>query len=220
MCVPGCGQDLRRAACLPLLPWRHRGYAVVYSTCFLRRNPTTNAPYRFIGGLFPGIVLYMSSFYKRHEMQVRFAMMFSATSLAGAFSGLLAAGIQHMDGLRGLPGWAWIFILVCLTLDFSPLTSPTTSIGRCLHLTLWPFDVVHHTSWPSQRPHPHGVSARSVRQVARRGLERRCGRGRSGARKFQLERSRQRVRRRATRHAHLLASVPLRRHGQLRPVFI
>ncbi|KAI0686889.1 MFS general substrate transporter [Cytidiella melzeri] len=63
------------------------------------------------GGLFPGIVLYMSSFYKRHELQVRFAMMFSATSLAGAFSGLLAAGIENMDGIRGLPGWAWIFIL-------------------------------------------------------------------------------------------------------------
>ncbi|KAI0769506.1 MFS general substrate transporter [Irpex lacteus] len=63
------------------------------------------------GGLFPGIVLYMSSFYKRHEMQLRFSMMFSATSLAGAFSGLLAAAIQNMHGLRGLPGWAWIFIL-------------------------------------------------------------------------------------------------------------
>jgi hypothetical protein len=54
----------------------------------------------------------MSSFYKRHEMQLRFTMMFSATSLAGAFSGLLAAAIEHMDGLRGLSGWAWIFILV------------------------------------------------------------------------------------------------------------
>ena len=39
-------------------------------------------------------------------------MMFSVTSLAGAFSGLLAAAIQNMDGVRGLPGWAWIFVLV------------------------------------------------------------------------------------------------------------
>lgn len=66
----------------------------------------------YVGGLFPGIVLYMSSFYKRHEMQLRFSMMFSATSLAGAFSGLLAAAIQNMNGLRDLSGWAWIFILV------------------------------------------------------------------------------------------------------------
>ncbi|KAJ2913346.1 hypothetical protein MD484_g7060, partial [Candolleomyces efflorescens] len=31
--------------------------------------------------------------------------------MAGAFSGLLAYGIGHMDGLRGLGGWSWIFIL-------------------------------------------------------------------------------------------------------------
>jgi hypothetical protein len=62
--------------------------------------------------MFPGIVLYMSSFYKRHSLQYRVALMFSTTSLAGAFSGLLAAGIQNLAGAKGLPGWAWIFILV------------------------------------------------------------------------------------------------------------
>ncbi|ETW81161.1 major facilitator superfamily, partial [Heterobasidion irregulare TC 32-1] len=63
------------------------------------------------GGIFPGIVLYLSSFYKRHVLQTRFSLMFSVTSLAGAFSGLLAAAIQNMDGIKGLAGWAWIFIL-------------------------------------------------------------------------------------------------------------
>ncbi|EIM82651.1 MFS general substrate transporter [Stereum hirsutum FP-91666 SS1] len=63
------------------------------------------------GGLFPGIVLYLSTFYKRHAMQLRFSCMYSMTSLAGAFSGLLAAAIENMDGLRGLRGWAWIFVL-------------------------------------------------------------------------------------------------------------
>ncbi|KAI0305353.1 MFS general substrate transporter [Multifurca ochricompacta] len=63
------------------------------------------------GGLFPGIVLLLSTFYKRHAMQVRFAMMFSVTSLAGAFSGILAFGIQNLHGKRGIAGWQWIFIL-------------------------------------------------------------------------------------------------------------
>ena len=62
--------------------------------------------------MFPGIVLYLSSFYKRYHLQLRVAMILSTASLAGAFSGLLAAGIENMDGDRGLPGWAWIFILV------------------------------------------------------------------------------------------------------------
>jgi len=36
--------------------------------------------------------------------------------LSGAFSGLLAAAIEKMDGIGGKPGWAWIFILVRYTL--------------------------------------------------------------------------------------------------------
>lgn len=39
------------------------------------------------------------------------AVFFSAASMAGAFSGLLAFAIQKMDGIAGLAGWRWIFIL-------------------------------------------------------------------------------------------------------------
>ncbi|EEH21202.2 hypothetical protein PABG_03433 [Paracoccidioides brasiliensis Pb03] len=63
------------------------------------------------GGLFPGIVLYLSSFYRRHELQVRIGLFFSAAALSGAFSGLLAAAIQNMEGVGGLRGWQWIFCL-------------------------------------------------------------------------------------------------------------
>ncbi|OQU95788.1 hypothetical protein CLAIMM_01959 [Cladophialophora immunda] len=63
------------------------------------------------GGLFPGIVLYLSFFYRRHELQLRVALFFAATSAAGAFSGLLAAAIIQMDGVGGMRGWQWIFCL-------------------------------------------------------------------------------------------------------------
>lgn len=49
--------------------------------------------------------------YCRHEIQLRQAMFFSAASVAGAFSGLLAFAISKMDGVGGLEGWRWIFIL-------------------------------------------------------------------------------------------------------------
>ncbi|KAI0781188.1 MFS general substrate transporter [Trametes elegans] len=65
----------------------------------------------FEGGLLPGIVLYLSSFYPKRRLQLRIAILFSATSLASAFSGLLAAAIVRMDGAGGKPGWAWLFIL-------------------------------------------------------------------------------------------------------------
>ena len=49
--------------------------------------------------------------YCRHEIQFRQALFFSAASIAGAFSGLLAFAIAKMDGIGGLEGWRWIFIL-------------------------------------------------------------------------------------------------------------
>ncbi|KAG0698169.1 major facilitator superfamily domain-containing protein [Suillus ampliporus] len=63
------------------------------------------------GGLFPGLVLYMSLFYPRERLQIRVATFFASASLSGAFSGLLAAAIMNINGKGGKPGWAWIFIL-------------------------------------------------------------------------------------------------------------
>ena len=62
-------------------------------------------------GLFPGVAYYLTMWYTRDEMQLRQAMFFSAASIAGAFSGLLAFGIAKMDGVGGYEGWRWIFLL-------------------------------------------------------------------------------------------------------------
>jgi MFS family permease len=62
-------------------------------------------------GLFPGVAYYLTNWYRREEIQLRQAMFFSAASVAGAFSGLLAFAIGKMDGIGGLHGWQWIFIL-------------------------------------------------------------------------------------------------------------
>ncbi|RYN27408.1 hypothetical protein AA0112_g7867 [Alternaria arborescens] len=63
------------------------------------------------GGLFPGVAYYITLWYRRHECGSRIAIFFSAATAAGAFGGLLARGIMEMDGIAGLDGWAWIFIL-------------------------------------------------------------------------------------------------------------
>lgn len=62
-------------------------------------------------GFFPGANYYMSCWYKSSEIGLRSALFFSAAALAGSFSGLLAAVIAKMDGVAGVRGWAWIFIL-------------------------------------------------------------------------------------------------------------
>ncbi|KAK3897639.1 hypothetical protein C8A05DRAFT_47821 [Staphylotrichum tortipilum] len=62
-------------------------------------------------GLFPGVNYYLSCWYKRSEFGVRAAIFFSAAAISGSFGGLLAAAIENMDGIGGIEGWAWIFIL-------------------------------------------------------------------------------------------------------------
>ncbi|KZT24522.1 MFS transporter [Neolentinus lepideus HHB14362 ss-1] len=63
------------------------------------------------GGLLPGMVLYLSTIYRRHELQLRISVFYAAVSLSGAFGGLLATAIIKMNGVGGLAGWRWIFIL-------------------------------------------------------------------------------------------------------------
>lgn len=53
----------------------------------------------------------MGMWYTRSEAQKRFSFFFSSTTLAGAFGGVLAAGIGKMEGVRGYSGWRWVFIL-------------------------------------------------------------------------------------------------------------
>ncbi|KAJ8517655.1 hypothetical protein ONZ45_g5173 [Pleurotus djamor] len=62
-------------------------------------------------GLFPGVVYFLTLWYPRNMLQYRIGLFFGSASIAGAFSGLLAFGISFMDGVAGMLGWSWIFIL-------------------------------------------------------------------------------------------------------------
>ncbi|KAF9922493.1 hypothetical protein FBU30_007359 [Linnemannia zychae] len=62
-------------------------------------------------GLFPGSVYLISLWYTRSEQALRNGLFFSTATMAGAFGGVLAYGIAQMDGVSGLHGWQWIFLL-------------------------------------------------------------------------------------------------------------
>lgn len=53
----------------------------------------------------------MSMWYKRNEAQRRFSFFVGGATFAGAFGGLLATAIGHMNGVNGYHAWRWIFIL-------------------------------------------------------------------------------------------------------------
>ncbi|KAF7322123.1 MFS domain-containing protein [Mycena kentingensis (nom. inval.)] len=62
-------------------------------------------------GLFPGLVYYLTFWYRTEERSMRVAIILASATLAGAFGGAIAFGIGHMNGTNGLSAWRWLFII-------------------------------------------------------------------------------------------------------------
>ncbi|KAK1955831.1 MFS general substrate transporter [Colletotrichum sublineola] len=58
----------------------------------------------FEAGLFPGLVYYLTFWYRHSERSVRVAMILASATLAGAFGGAIAYGIGHMNQI--LVAWS------------------------------------------------------------------------------------------------------------------
>ncbi|KAM3534524.1 hypothetical protein MY4038_002212 [Beauveria bassiana] len=77
-------------------------------------------------GLFPALNLYLTMVYKRQEQAIRVSYLFVCTAIAGAFGGLLAYCLLKMDGVAGLAGWRWVYIIEGI---FSILVAPLIWFG-------------------------------------------------------------------------------------------
>ncbi|KAF2211138.1 hypothetical protein CERZMDRAFT_44163 [Cercospora zeae-maydis SCOH1-5] len=60
---------------------------------------------------YPGALYILGIFYTRKELATRISILYTGNILATAFAGLIALGIFEMDGLVGLAGWQWLFII-------------------------------------------------------------------------------------------------------------
>ncbi|UDD54636.1 hypothetical protein AFCA_002282 [Aspergillus flavus] len=60
---------------------------------------------------FPGALFYMSLFYNRKQYALRTAILYSGSQLGNAFGGLFAIAILKLDGVHGLAGWRWLFLV-------------------------------------------------------------------------------------------------------------
>lgn len=62
-------------------------------------------------GFFPGVIMYLSSWYIPEEMSFRTAVFYCASAVAGVASGLIASAVLQLDDVGGLEGWKWMFLL-------------------------------------------------------------------------------------------------------------
>ncbi|KAF7369776.1 MFS transporter [Mycena venus] len=65
----------------------------------------------FEAGLFPGLVYFLTFWYRTEERSMRVAFILASATLAGAFGGAIAFGVGHMNRDKGLSAWRWLFIL-------------------------------------------------------------------------------------------------------------
>ncbi|KXT13092.1 hypothetical protein AC579_2146 [Pseudocercospora musae] len=62
-------------------------------------------------GYYPGVLYHLSFWYPAKSTALRIAVFYASGQFSGTISGLLAYAISFMNGVGGLAGWRWVFIL-------------------------------------------------------------------------------------------------------------
>jgi MFS family permease len=60
-------------------------------------------------GFYPGVIFYLTTFYKRSELAGRLSTFYAASSIAGAFTGLISFGVFQIRG--PIKGWQYLFLI-------------------------------------------------------------------------------------------------------------
>lgn len=60
---------------------------------------------------YPGALYILGIFYTRKEIATRISILYTGNILATAFAGLIALGIFELEGVHGIAGWRWLFII-------------------------------------------------------------------------------------------------------------
>ena len=120
--------------------------AVTIATAWVNSAETFYAARLLLGaaeaGFFPGVLLYFSYWLPSKYRARMVATFMMAMPIASVVGSPISAGLLHLDGMMGMRGWQWLFILEGI---------PTVLLGiACLK---WLVDGPVHAKWlkPEER---------------------------------------------------------------------
>ncbi len=94
-----------------MLTWGLISGAMAFAT-----GPTSFLVLRFLlgvaeAGFFPGIIFYLSTWYPAAYRARVISALFIAVPISNAAASIISGTILEMDGILGLKGWQWVFII-------------------------------------------------------------------------------------------------------------
>ncbi len=94
-------------------------WGIVSASAALATGPDSFLVIRFLlgaaeAGFFPGMILYFTYWYPARYRGRVISTLFLAQPIANALASAASGAILTMDGLLGLKGWQWVFILEAL----------------------------------------------------------------------------------------------------------
>jgi ACS family tartrate transporter-like MFS transporter len=91
-------------------------WGLVSSAMMFVRGPASFYALRFLlgvaeAGFFPGMILYLTYWFPPLERARAVARFMTATAIAGVVGGPVSGALLGLDGVAGLRGWEWLFLL-------------------------------------------------------------------------------------------------------------
>jgi ACS family tartrate transporter-like MFS transporter len=119
-------------------------------------------------GFFPGVTFFLAAWFPaqyRTRMLAWFLVGIPASSLIG---GPVCGLLLQMDGIWGLAGWQWLFLLVslpCIPLGLLTLRFLADRPDSASWLTKQERDALHHALASEERERPHSSLLAAVKDV-------------------------------------------------------
>ncbi|MGX1349647.1 ACS family tartrate transporter-like MFS transporter [Bradyrhizobium elkanii] len=91
-------------------------WGIISAAMAFVQGPTSFIIVRFLlgaaeAGFFPGVILYLTFWFPQQYRARIVAAFIVAVPVSLALGGPISTAILHMDGIAGLRGWQWLFIL-------------------------------------------------------------------------------------------------------------